>query len=416
MYRTHPDLSDTLPTHTPVDVESLIRDQKFVLLASRSRKRNVDLAFFLRPENAVLYYAATDEDTSLDEYVTHFIEAFHEQDARFTGRAPSSAADRAQKLAKDINKAAPRFVVLDELDRLNSFNDEAFEFVLGLGRALANNTKLIIGTRDLNHRQWQPLLDSNEAVVLSDLSSENPISTYRPQVEIYGFGGGAVYADGAPVTVWDGPLPRNLFYYFADHPLITRGEVFSTFWPDLPIKEATNVFHVTKRKVTERVGYETMTYSGGFYRTAPDVEVYYDVALFETAIEQGRRNPDDIEAWQRAIHLYRQPFLHRLHMPWMLERRQKLSQDYTEALIETARFYRRSDAERAATFYLRALREVPHREDIHRDVMKLYAEQGRPDLVKAQYRSLESELKRAFNIAPGKATREFYDSLTSKSR
>lgn len=421
MYRTYPESSEASPTQDLTALENVIRHHKFVLIALRSRKHNVDLAAFLRPEYAILFYAATEQDNSLDQYITHLAEAFHEADARFNNRAQgSSAAERAQKLAKDINKIRPRFVVLDEIDRLNQpegdLSDELFEFLHALGEALADDTTLVISARELNYQHWQPLLSSGEAVLLDDLSGKQPTSTCCPQVEVYGFGGGAVYSDGIPVTIWDGPLPRNLFYFFTDHPLITRGDIFSTFWPELPVKEATNVYHVTKRKVTERVGYETMIYSGGFYRAAPKVNVYYDVALFEAAIEEGRRNPDNIEAWQRAIHLYRQPFLYRLHMPWMIARRQKLAQDYTEALIEMARHYRRSDVGQSISYYLRALREVPHREDIHRDVMKLYAEQGQMDRVKAQFNTLENELKRAFNITPGKATREFYSSLTEKRR
>ena len=38
--------------------------------------------------------------------------------------------------------------------------------------------------------------------------------------------------------------------------MVTRDEIFETFWPGLPTKEATNVFHVTKRKISERLGYE----------------------------------------------------------------------------------------------------------------------------------------------------------------
>ena len=39
--------------------------------------------------------------------------------------------------------------------------------------------------------------------------------------------------------------------------MATRDDIFNTFWPSLSIKEATNVFHVTKRKVNEILGFET---------------------------------------------------------------------------------------------------------------------------------------------------------------
>jgi two-component SAPR family response regulator len=213
--------------------------------------------------------------------------------------------------------------------------------------------------------------------------------------------------------VWDGPLPRSLFFYFTDHPLITRTEIFNTFWPDFPVKDATNVFHVTKRKVAERVGYETMIYASGFYRQASDVTLYYDVADFEACISRGQTEPDDIEAWERAIHLYRAPFLHQMNMPWLVERRVKLAQDYTEALTNVGRYYEESDPARALNLYLRAEREAPYREDIYRRAMQIYGANNEREMVEQQYRALESRLKEAYNIQPGRATREMYESLTA---
>ena len=78
-------------------------------------------------------------------------------------------------------------------------------------------------------------------------------ATPKPQLEVYAFGRGHALVNGLPITNWDGALPRNLFFFFMDHPLVTRDEIFETFWPDLSVKEATNVFHVTKRKITERI-------------------------------------------------------------------------------------------------------------------------------------------------------------------
>ena len=42
----------------------------------------------------------------------------------------------------------------------------------------------------------------------------------------------------------------------------TRADIFKEFWPGLPIKSATNVFHVTKRKIGERLGCDLTSYAG----------------------------------------------------------------------------------------------------------------------------------------------------------
>jgi DNA-binding SARP family transcriptional activator len=59
-----------------------------------------------------------------------------------------------------------------------------------------------------------------------------------------------------------------------------------------------------------------------------------------------------------------------------------------------------------------SLREVPQREDIHRDVMTLYGAQNEVHKAVAQYRLLSDILKRTLNITPSKATRTLYNLLT----
>jgi two-component SAPR family response regulator len=142
--------------------------------------------------------------------------------------------------------------------------------------------------------------------------------------------------------------------------------------------------------------------------------VHYDVANFERAVQEGReaQAPASPEAWYQAIRLYRSQFLHGIDMPWIAQRREELRLTYTEALIGVGRLHKSlGDTERALSYYLRALREVPHREDIHRDVMTLYEARGERGKALAQYELLAAMLKRMLNITPSKATRTLYNML-----
>ncbi len=402
-----------IPPFDSAMLEGLIKDQPYILFAPHSKERNSEMAYFLQPEHKAFYYAATSEDSDLTIYAEHLL-----QETQALGAVAKSgrgaATDAMQMLANAMTQMKARFVVLDGIDLIDPATFK--EFVVRLRAALPPTIAIVLNGRQLDYRQWQPMISTGQAFLIGAQNAPQgspSAGTCCTNVEVYGFGGGTVYANGLPVTVWDGPLPRNLFFYFVDHPMVTREEVFSTFWPDLPAKEATNVFHVTKRKVAERVGYETMNYASGFYHATKDVSMYYDVAQFEAAIEEGRRTPENLDAWQRAIKLYRQPFLHRLTMNWIVQRRQQLALSYIEALNEMARSLRKENPQQAIGYYLRVLRELPHREDVHREMMKLYAAQGQTDKLQAQYQSLESELKRAFNITPGKATRDLYASFTT---
>jgi two-component SAPR family response regulator len=216
-----------------------------------------------------------------------------------------------------------------------------------------------------------------------------------------------------PLTTWDGPLPKNLFYYFVDHPMVTRDEIFETFWPDLPVKEATNVFHVTKRKISERLGFELTSYASGFYHPSGQMSVHYDVRNFEEMIATGTSDDEDNPVipgeWYQAIKLYRTPFLHGFDMPWVERRRQQIKQAYVGALIGIGRMHKAlGQSDDAIGYYLRAMREYPEREDVHRELMGLYAAQGLLDKAVEQYRMLTLILKRMLGIAPSKSTRAFY--------
>ena len=202
--------------------------------------------------------------------------------------------------------------------------------------------------------------------------------TPKPQLEVYALGRGYALVNGQPITNWDGALPRNLFFYFVDHPLVTRDEIFATFWPDLSVKEATNVFHVTKRKISERISmkvgdtrsYELTQYNGGFYMPSDKVVRHYDVGDFEGSVERALMTGDSREEealLTRAIDLYKAPFLQTIEMKWVVERRDQLRQQYAQALISMGRICkRREEDQRALGYFIRALKETPEREDIHR--------------------------------------------------
>jgi len=411
-------------------IAAQIEDKSLVLLAPRVRHRNTFMGWLLQPTRETYLYTLTAQDSTLLAFLANMIAAFQESiDPKFgsqtqqaLGQRKADPGDLAEALIADLGKAKPkpRFLVFDEFDHLETSADVA-TFFEQLVATLPSSLKLVINSRQLPYYPWSAYIRSGEGIVVGETQALdggifNPDVPESPHLEVYGFGGGRVYVNGVPVDVWDGPLPRNLFYYFVDHPMVTRDEIFETFWPDLPTKEATNVFHVTKRKVSERLGYELTGYSGGFYRPSGQMIVHYDVANFEQAMEAARQTQTraDPEVFYRAIRNYRAQFLHNIDMPWITRRREQLRLTYAEALIGVGRLYKSlGDTERALSYYLRALREVPQREDIHRDVMTLYESRGERDKAIAQYNLLADILRRTLNIEPSKATRVLYDMLRS---
>jgi DNA-binding SARP family transcriptional activator len=414
---------------TVTDIESYVREKSVILLAPRFRNRNALMAWFTSFGTESLFHALAPADTSLRSFLNNLVANYCDVDSAF-GKQTTQALNAttiaieevANALAADLSNIKPRplFIILDSFDYLTP-SAETATFFTRLVHSLPHGMQLIINARELAKEPWSTLVREQKAIVLGDNTSLNggifdPQKPDAAHLEVYGLAGGNVYVNGLPITTWNGPLTKNLFYYFVDHPMVTRDEIFATFWPDLPRKEATNVFHVTKRKVSEQLGFELTRYTSAFYLPSGAMEVHYDVRTFETLLETASFEEDALTevppAWYRAIYIYRTPFLPRLAMPWVEQRRQEIKQAYTGALIAIARIFKaRHEVDTAITYYVRALREYPEREDLHRELMGLYASYGHLDKAVEQYKMLTSILKRGLNITPSKVTQQFYKDI-----
>ncbi|MEP7286881.1 MAG: bacterial transcriptional activator domain-containing protein [Chloroflexota bacterium] len=421
---------DSLTGFDISQLESSIENKRVIIFSPRLRNRNVLMAGFIAQPGTYLYTLSSHDSTltvfleNLVNGLSDTIPNFGAQTLQALNASSTTPRDLAEALVADLGKAKPKctILILNDLDILEQ-NDEVSTFLQHLVDSLPQASHLVINSRNINYYPWNQLVQTGEAVVLGEETGLGGgiFNAGAPEIahlEVYGFGTGRVFINGAPVDTWDGPLPRNLFYYFIDHPMVTRDEIFETFWPGLSTKEATNVFHVTKRKISERLGYELTSYSGGFYRPSNQIKTHYDVALLEKSFQSGssKRDKSEIEDWYEVIHLYRSEFLHKLDMPWILDRREQLKRTYAEALISMGRIFKSlNETDRAIHYYLRSLRELPYREDIHRDIMTIYYGRGEADKALAQYATLEAILRRSLNIKPSHATILLRDMITGEN-
>jgi two-component SAPR family response regulator len=239
-------------------------------------------------------------------------------------------------------------------------------------------------------------------------------SNDNPVLEVHALGTGRVLINGRLIDHWDGVLPRMLFFYFVDRGMTTRDEIFQTFWPKLNTREATNVFHVTKRKISEILHADLTVYWSGFYRVSPDLDLQYDVVKFAEAVQNAAVAPDNeaITLYKNAITLYNGPFLSPIEQPWIERRREELLGSYAEALAGLARIYReRGEQEEALGYFLRACATSPQREDLARAVMELYRQMGNPAAALDAYERLEAELRASLNVSPDRQTVHLADEI-----
>jgi two-component SAPR family response regulator len=185
--------------------------------------------------------------------------------------------------------------------------------------------------------------------------------------------------------------------------MTTRNDIFETFWPALSTREATNVFHVTKRKISEVLKTDLTVYFAGFYRVAPNLELSYDATQFFQAAQDAEILDADeaIPLLERALYIYQAPFLAHIDLPWVEKRRGEVEQAYLEAMIALAKLLEeRGESERALGLYLQASRMNRQREDIAYNIMRLYRANGLHGDALAVYDRLRDELKHQLNVEP----------------
>ncbi len=328
---------------------------------------------------------------------------------------------RSNSQENDLQHA--RYLILDECDTANSE---------GLGQLLlfllqtARNSRIVILARmmpacllsNMDLRRQSQLVPVNESLMLHDYIR-------RPDkpalLEVKGFGAGRALLNGCPIDNWDGALPRNLFFYLVDRGMATRNQIFETFWPEMPTREATNVFHVTKRKISEVLGTDLTYYWSGFYRLSPDIELSYDVSVFSQLTQESAiASPENAEQLLiRAILLYRSDFLTSLQdeVNWVAQRRSELLQTYADALITRAKWYENAgDKPAALGLYIRASSTSPQREDLAGTIMNLYSELGMyADALKA-YDRLETTITETLGISPAQWLQDLAVEIREKAK
>jgi len=310
-------------------------------------------------------------------------------------------------------------MIIDECDRakpseLNAFLRECVNNYKGKRIAVVSRIVAYDFLQDEQYRKCSQFIPVNEDLMLYDYAQRDNNSTL---VEVRAFGSGHVHVNGRPVDNWDGILPRRLFFYFADRGMVTRADIFKTFWEDLSKREATNVFHVTKRKVTDVIGESFTKFGNGFYRISPSIELSYDVVRFTEFIQNSIVNSDTdaIELLENAIELYRAPFLNSeqdYETSWVEKRQSEIHEMYGEALsILAGHKLNAGLTEQALGHYLNALKILNHREEIVEKVMMIYQERNQLNDALELYDWIENNLQSDYGIDPNSALKTLADEI-----
>lgn len=401
--------------------EALSDDVKLIILHPAAHSAHRSFAQILLKEAEVAYVHLPSEADDVTALWTTIAETIENQLGVELGQLPDTHEQVAQALAKALNQVESSILFMEGYD--GQAAQKIYKVVMGLVDHLQPAHRVILSGRDMptellehdSNREKLALLPVDDRQMLVDYANPEPGKTI---LEVRAFGQGQVLVDGRPIDKWEGLLPRALFFFFVDRAMTTRDDIFQTFWPKLSTREATNVFHVTKRKVSEILGTNLTVYGAGFYRIAPEIDLRYDVVNFQQCVQEAQISDDD-EAerlYQTAIDLYREDFLTIMDADWVDHRREEMQSTYTEALIGLARIEERKGAfDKALGLYLRATAPSPQREDLARAIMRLYHELGQDDRALETFARLQHLLRNSLGVEPDPLTLELAQKISSDS-
>lgn len=413
-------------------VQSHADDSRVILLHPQSKYRSVLVAQLISNQDTpAFYYALGPDDISLRAFIegfTHDMANQHPTFGRHLNLLPARVYadmtghmdDVLDYFVRELEEVSDEmfYLVLDEYDRSDEA-DDIHRFVEKLADVMPEHCRLVLNSRTLPRLPWISMVAKQQAALLLDdeLIEDDFYGikhTGTIDLAIYALGPGFVDFQGERIEAWEGHLPRLLFFFALDKPVVTRSEICTAFWPELPIDQAVNVFHVTKRRLHKALGMDVLVHTNSHYRVNPEFNIYYDVLDFVETLMRGR-NPDTqnpFEVYQHAVKLYRGPFLQGHSEDWIAERKSAFREGYLEAMSAMAQMWIGKDRkELALKLYRQALEEYYYRDDIHREIMTLYEELGRRSEAVAHYKDMK-RVYRDSDVEIEPATAQMYSDIS----
>lgn len=209
--------------------------------------------------------------------------------------------------------------------------------------------------------------------------------------------------------------------------LHSREALASRFWSGYDLPHARNCLNTALwrlRQVLEPDGIADGTYllrnhrgDIGFNRES---QHWLDVQVFEEQINGVLRFPPEearashINDLQSAVALYTGDLLEGIYDDWALREREYLRRLYLNGLAYLMQYFKLHQTyDKSLSCGQTILDHDPLREEIHREMMRVYAESGQRSLALRQYESCRAILEVELNVGPMEETQLLYQQLQS---
>jgi predicted ATPase/DNA-binding SARP family transcriptional activator/DNA-binding transcriptional ArsR family regulator len=230
------------------------------------------------------------------------------------------------------------------------------------------------------------------------------------------FGGLQIERDGQPIQLPTHKARELLAYLltFRDRPhprLVLAG----VLWPDLPEDKARRRLSDTLWRVRRAVGNYVEADEGHLWFNA-QLPHWLDMEEFQTAVSESTTGKSAPESVERALALYRGPFLEGFYHDWVLLERERLRGMYLEALwLLLEHHIGTADYAASLAVAQQLVGAEPLHEAAHRELMRLYHLLGRDAEAVAQYHRCRESLRTGLGVDPAPETDELFHTLSRRT-
>jgi DNA-binding SARP family transcriptional activator len=165
-----------------------------------------------------------------------------------------------------------------------------------------------------------------------------------------------------------------------------------------------------------------LTTSRGEVGFNPQSNHWLDVEVFEEISGQILAKPfesletKDVVKLEDALKLYTGELLEGFYEDWALRERERLRSLYLHSLIHLLQFYRHQQAFEMSLACCHKIIDLdPLREEIHREMMRLYYRNGQRALALRQYEKCRETLALELGVAPMEETQILYAQISKKT-